>query len=499
MHFSPSKEKFIEQVAAANIVAVSAEISTDMETPVSLYYKLVGKEIGFIFESVDTNKNFGRFSFIGAEPFAQLKVYKNHADVIEGNKRTTLEGAPVDTVKAYIAQFHIPDVATELPLINGGAIGYFAYESIGTFERIRGMKIPDDMVLGEFLLCRVLVVMDHLKHTSKLIYLSSLKKTENPELVYENIINKLKEVHKKMQKPAMPIAVVTKQQTEKHKQSFEERFGKLNKEYMDKVVAAKKYIVAGDIFQIVPSHKFQCKINKPPFYLYRRLRQINPSPYMFYINFGERKLVGSSPEMLVKVSGDTVYTYPIAGTRKRGKDAAEDAMLSKDLLADTKECAEHAMLVDLGRNDIGRISNPGTVEVTKLMQIEKFSHVMHMVSEVKGTVKADYAALDVLKACFPAGTVSGAPKVRAMEIINELETTDRSTYAGCTGYIDFNGNMDMCITIRTIRVDGDTAFIQAGGGIVADSVPETEYREILQKAQVLFQVIEEVEDDDFIN
>lgn len=499
MQFSPSKEVFIERAAAANMVAVAAEISTDMETPVSLYYKLVGKDIGFIFESVDTNKNFGRFSFIGAEPFAQLKVYKNHADIMQAESQMTLQGAPADTVKAYMAQFQIPDIAAELPLMNGGAIGYFAYESIGTFERIRGLEIPDDMVLGEFLLCRVLVVMDHLKHTSKLICLSQIAKAKQAEAVYEETIEKLKAVYTKLQQAAMPISAVTKQQTAKHKQSFEERFGKLNKEYMDKVVAAKKYIVAGDIFQIVPSHQFQCKINKPPFYLYRRLRQINPSPYMFYINFGGRKLIGSSPEMLVKVSGDIVYTYPIAGTRKRGKDAAEDAVLSKELLADTKECAEHAMLVDLGRNDIGRISKPGTVEVTKLMQIEKFSHVMHMVSEVKGTVKAEYAALDVLKACFPAGTVSGAPKVRAMEIIHELETTARSTYAGCTGYIDFNGNMDMCITIRTIRVDGNTAFIQAGGGIVADSVPENEYREILQKAQAMFQVVEEVEDDDFIN
>ncbi|WP_110955921.1 anthranilate synthase component I [Anaerosinus massiliensis] len=499
MHISPSKEVFIEQAAAANMVAVSAEISTDMETPVSLYYKLVGNELGFIFESVDTNKNFGRFSFIGAEPFAQLKLYKDHADLFQGEKKSRLQGTPSETVKSYMEQFKIPDVIASLPLVHGGAIGYFAYESVATFERIRGLDIPEDMVLGEFLLCQTLVVMDHLKHTSKLICLAQITEKDHLALVYQTMIEKLKAVYQKLQQPVAPIAAVTKQQTVQHKKSFEERFGKLSKTYMDKVIAAKKYIVAGDIFQIVPSHKFQCKIKKPAFYFYRRLRQINPSPYMFYINFGKRKLIGSSPEMLVKVSGDTVYTYPIAGTRKRGKDAAEDRMLSKDLLADAKECAEHAMLVDLGRNDIGRVSRPGTVEVTKLMQIEKFSHVMHMVSEVKGTIKQGYTAIDVLKACFPAGTVSGAPKLRAMEIIHELEMTERSTYAGCTGYIDFNGNMDMCITIRTIRLDDDTAFIQAGGGIVADSIPENEYREILQKAQVLFQVIEEVEEDDFIN
>ena len=262
------------------------------------------------------------------------------------------------------------------------------------------------------------------------------------------------------------------------------------------VEKAKEHIFAGDIFQVVPSRQFREKITKPSFHFYRRLRQVNPSPYMFYLNFGSVKLVGASPEMLVKVAGDKIFTYPIAGTRRRGRNDEEDAALAAELKADAKECAEHAMLVDLARNDIGRISEAGSVRVTKLEEIEKFSHVLHMVSEVVGRLKKECRPLDVLAAAFPAGTVSGAPKLRAMEIIRELEPVKRDTYAGTVGYMDFYGNMDMCITLRTMRIENDeTAVIQAGAGIVADSVPENEYREILQKARALFEVVEEVEND----
>ena len=263
----------------------------------------------------------------------------------------------------------------------------------------------------------------------------------------------------------------------------------VRQQYIDNVLKAKEYIASGDIFQVVLSHPFRQPLKEPPFSLYRRLRRINPSPYMFYINFGQRQLVGASPEMLVKLQHGEVFTCPIAGTRPRGKDAAEDARLAAELLADRKECAEHAMLVDLGRNDIGRISLPGTVQVTKMMEVENFSHVMHIVSEVSGKLDPNFTATDTLKACFPAGTVSGAPKIRAMEIINELEPERRGPYAGAVGYFDFRGNMDTCITIRTFSIDGDEVTIQTGAGIVADSVPETEYQEIRHKAKVLFQVL----------
>ena len=277
---------------------------------------------------------------------------------------------------------------------------------------------------------------------------------------------------------------------------FLKKFGKAPADFIAAIERAKEHIFAGDIFQVVPSRQFRAKITKPSFHFYRRLRQVNPSPYMFYINFGSVKLVGASPEMLVKVAGKQIFTYPIAGTRKRGKDAAEDAALAADLTADAKECAEHSMLVDLARNDIGRISDAGTVRVTKLRKVEYFSHVMHMVSEVTGRLKQGFTPMDVLRATFPAGTVSGAPKLRAMEIIHDLEPVKRDTYSGTVGYMDFAGNMDMCITLRTMRIENDdTAVIQSGAGIVADSVPEREYQEILQKSKALFEVVEEVEND----
>ena len=294
-----------------------------------------------------------------------------------------------------------------------------------------------------------------------------------------------------------PVAPAAKTAAKRRKPlDFLAKYESDSGDFIAAVEKAKEHIFAGDIFQVVPSRQFREKITKPGCHFYRRLRQVNPSPYMFYLNFGSVKLVGASPEMLVKVAGDKIFTYPIAGTRRRGRNDEEDAALAAELKADAKECAEHAMLVDLARNDIGRISEAGSVRVTKFKEIEKFSHVLHMVSEVVGRLKKKCRHLDVLAAAFPAGTVSGAPKLRAMEIIRELEPVKRDTYAGTVGYMDFYGNMDMCITLRTMRIENDeTAVIQAGAGIVADSVPENEYREILQKARALFEVVEEVEND----
>ena len=497
MQIQTSVTEFCKRAKTEAVVAITAELSTDMETPVSLYYKVVGDEIGFILESVDMNTNFGRFSFIGAEPFAKLTCYHNRIDIHENDAVSTILGEPMQAVKTYLQQFFTEEQRANLPLLGGGAVGYFSYETIGTIERVRGLKLDDAMVLGEFLLCRVLIVMDHLKHTSTLVYLTPIEQAVSSETLYQSALEKMYSINQQIkntiQKQDQGCALGRK--------NFDlaTQFGAGEAEFVQRVETAKEYIAAGDLFQIVLSEQFKCTIQKPPFYLYRRLRQINPSPYMFYMNFGKLKLVGASPEMLVKVSGDTVYTYPIAGTRPRGSTTEEDASLAKELQADTKECAEHAMLVDLGRNDIGRISIPGTVKVNKLMEIEKFSHVMHMVSEVAGKLEEKFTAMDALTACFPAGTVSGAPKVRAMEIIHELENVKRNTYAGSVGYIDFQGNMDMCIAIRTIRILGHEATIQTGAGVVADSIPQKEYREVLQKAKAMAQVLEEVEASDFIN
>ena len=499
MQVSPTLEEFIESTKTANVIAITAEISTDLDTPVSIYYKLVGDDQGFILESVAAAQKFGRFSFIGAEPFAQVKTYKNHTRVLENKKEIIVTGNPVQAMKTYLEKFNTAADNILLPLLNGGAIGYLNYESVGTFDRVRGLNIDEAKLLGQFMICRVLVIMDHLKNTAKLVYLAEVNENDDAAFIYNEGIRKIESV-KNTLKAAVNDHFVKKDVVKDRKKiDFLQDFGKVDQVFLEKIRIAKEHIAAGDIFQIVLSEQFRCNITKPAFHFYRRLRQINPSPYMFYLNFGEIKLVGSSPEMLVKISGDKVFTYPIAGARPRGIDAQTDAALAAELRCDTKECAEHAMLVDLARNDIGRISKPGTVKVTKLMEVEKFSHVMHMVSEVCGQVKQGSHSMDVLGACFPAGTLSGAPKIRAMEIINELETVERNAYGGTVGYIDFNGNMDMCITIRTIRIEGDEAIIQAGAGIVADSIAEKEYKEILQKAKAMFQTIEEVEDDDFID
>ena len=494
MKLTPSLEKFNQLAKETNLIAVSTEINMDMDTPVSIFYKLVNDGNGFILESVDTtHQQFGRYSFIGAEPFARLQVFKGKLMIRENDLMKSIEGSPVESIKKYMEHYKSAVEIKDIPLANGGMVGYLNYDIVSTFDRIRGKELGEEELLGQFMICRVLVVYDALKNSAKLIYLADLKDRE-PQEVYGEIQEKMNGIIECLEAPSK--AHPTEKSTRKTPIDFLGKYGQVTDRFINAINKAKEHIFAGDIFQIVPSCQFREKITKPPFHFYRRLRQVNPSPYMFYLNFGSVKLVGASPEMLVKVSGDTVYTYPIAGTRKRGKSEAEDAELAADLKQDIKECAEHSMLVDLARNDIGRISDAGTVRVTKLLQIEKFSHVMHMVSEVVGTLKKGFTPMDVLKATFPAGTVSGAPKLRAMEIIHELEPVKRDTYSGTVGYMDFCGNMDMCITLRTMRIENnDTAVIQSGAGIVADSIPINEYNEILQKSKALFEVVEEVEND----
>ncbi|MBR1858432.1 MAG: anthranilate synthase component I family protein [Selenomonadaceae bacterium] len=470
----------------------------DLDTPVSVYYKLVDNDKGFILESVDTtHQAFGRYSFIGAEPFVRLQVFKNKLMIKEGDLMKSIDGDPVTTIKKYMDSYKPMTLNKNLPLANGGMVGYFNFEIAATFDRVRGVEIGDEELLGQFMICKILIVFDALKNSAQLIYLANVKNRDNLDDFYNEIVDKITEIKVKL---SVPLKL-----TEAHSQSvkprktpidFLARYGEAPADYLAAIEKAKNYIFAGDIFQVVPSRQFREKITKPAFLFYRKLRQVNPSPYMFYFNFGSVKLVGASPEMLVKVSDSTVYTYPIAGTRRRGQNEFEDAALAAELQADIKECAEHSMLVDLARNDLGRISEAGTVKVLKLRVVEYFSHVMHMVSSVVGTLKKGYLPMDVLKATFPAGTVSGAPKLRAMEIINELEPVHRNSYAGTVGYMDFCGNMDMCITLRTMRIENDdTAVIQSGGGIVADSVPLNEYNEILQKSKALFEVVETVEND----
>ena len=493
MKLSPAREDFKKLSETASLVAVATSIDTDLDTPVSMYYKLVGESKGFLLESVDAHQKFGRFSFIGAEPFINLQIYKNRLMIQEDDRLKALDGSPVETMNQYMKGLKSALYNQQLPLANGGAVGYFNYETAAVFDRVRGLDVAADELLGQFMICRVLVVFDQQKNASQLIYLADVHNGEDLDQLYDKVEARMQELVEKLYSPV--IATSAKVPPRQEKLDFLREYGQMPQDFADAIARCKEYINAGDIFQVVPSKQFRTKLTKPPFLFYRRLRQVNPSPYMFYLNFGRKKFVAASPEMLVKVAGEYVYTYPIAGTRRRGASEEEDTALEAELKQDIKECAEHSMLVDLARNDIGRISEPGSVVVTKLRQVERFSHVMHMVSEVRGTLKKGYTPMDVMKACFPAGTVSGAPKLRAMEIINELEPVKRGPYAGTVGYMDFDGNMDMCITLRTMFIDGENAYIQSGAGIVYDSKAEFEYKEILQKSKAMFTVVEEVEND----
>ena len=496
MKLTLNKDEFIAAAKSANLITISTELTMDLDTPVSIYYKLVGDKKGYIMESVDTTQQqFGRYSFIGGEPFVRVQVFADKLLVSENGLMKSIAGAPHETMKAYAARF-TPSAADgeALPLVHGGLAGYFTYETAATFDRVRGVELDDEQLLGQFMMCRYLVVYDALKNSAQLHYLADIRTGEDTGELYDAIVERLAAMRARLAAPFTPPAAEPAKR--KTPVDFMARYKTAPKDFLNVIDTIKEHIYAGDIFQAVPSFRFCEKITRPAFLFYRRLRQVNPSPYMFYYNFGEVKLVGASPEMLIKVSGKTVYTYPIAGTRKRGKNDEEDARLAADLRSDEKECAEHAMLVDLARNDLGRISVPGTVRVPKLMEVERFSHVSHMVSSVVGEIAPTYTPMDVLRATFPAGTVSGAPKLRAMEIIHKQEKENRGFYAGTVGYMDFRGNMDMCITLRTMCIENDdTAVIQSGAGIVKDSVPEKEYLEILQKAKALFEVVEEVENN----
>ncbi len=493
MRTYPCEEEFCQLADEYSVLPVYIDLSTDLETPVSVYYKLVGENPGFILESAQTGKIFGRYSFIGTEPLAGFTAYKNQADITVNGCTVRETGRPHLVFKDFLKKFSMPNLP-ELPPFAGGAVGYAAYESVASWERVCGLEIPDELPIMEQMVCKYVIVMDHLTHSTRLINLVHLVPGCQAADEYDRAVQDLVELTAKLEQPVILPEYETEQASQIEVPDLGiQQDGLVKQRYMDMVEQAKEYIAAGDIFQVVLSRPFRYKLARHPFSLYRRLRQANPSPYMFYINFGERQLVGASPERLVKLEDGKVLTCPIAGTRRRGESPAEDEQLAEELLADAKERAEHAMLVDLGRNDLGRISLPGTVSIDRLMEVEKYSHVMHIVSEVSGQLDSKFSAVDVLAACFPAGTVSGAPKIRAMEIIYELEGDSRGPYAGAVGYFDFRGNMDTCITIRTLIIEGQQVTIRTGAGIVADSVPEMEYREIMHKARILMQLIEEAE------
>ncbi len=490
----PDYKEFKKKAEHGNLIPVYREILADLETPLSAFLKLKGKH-SFLLESVEGGEKWARYSFIGSNPSVIIEGKGKNLIITAGKekKKVRAEHDPLEIVKAELKKYR-PVVMPGLPRFFGGFVGYIGYDTVRYFEtlpdrRLKGLNLPDIFLM----LTDTLVVFDNLTHKVQVI--SNAHIDGSIKKAYEHAQEKIDGIVKKLKSKAVIRGKAARavKKTAPGKAAFASNFTK--KDFLKAVEKTKEYIVAGDVIQTVLSQNFQRDTDIPPINAYRALRVINPSPYMYYIETGKCTIVGSSPEILVRVEGDTVELRPIAGTRRRGRTAEEDKFFEEELKSDPKEIAEHIMLVDLGRNDTGRVARTGTVEVTELMNIEKYSHVMHLVSNVVGKLKKKHDAFDVIRASFPAGTVSGAPKIRAMEIIEELEPTRRGPYAGSVGYFDFSGNMDMCITIRTIILKNKKAYIQAGAGIVADSDPEREYKETVSKAMGMFKAIEMAEED----
>lgn len=483
---SPTFSEFKERLKLGNLVPVWAEVLADFDTPVSALKKIESGDYAFLLESIEGGEKWGRYSFLGTEPSAVLRSKGNCIEILENGDIRRHEGNPIDSLRGLLSRYH-PVVSTDLPRFHGGAVGYFGYDVVRFIERLPEIG-RDELGFWDsvFMITDSVLVFDNVTHKIKIISNAYVSDSADAKRAYTQAIEKIEGIIEKLRSPISFYKA--KDRRKRGKIEFKSNFKP--EEFMEAVKKTKEYIQAGDIIQAVISQRWRTKLDVSPFDLYRALRVLNPSPYMFYIKMGEDSLVGSSPEVMVRVEGDKVETRPIAGTRPRGRDEKEDAQLEKELLSDPKERAEHIMLVDLARNDLGRVAEIGTVMVNELMGIERYSHVMHIVSNVIARLKTDKDAFDVIKATFPAGTLSGAPKVRAMEIIEEIEPSRRGAYGGAVGYFSFSGNMDTCITIRTFVIKGNEVFIQAGAGIVADSDPEREYNEALNKVKALIRAIE---------
>lgn len=468
------------------IIPVNRRLSADLLTPVSALLALrQHSDHVFLLESVEGGDKLARYSFLGRNPYRIVRSAGHEVTVEQtqtGETSTVHEANVLEVLHRFMDEY-IEIKLSGLPRFRCGAVGYLGYDNVRLIEHLPNPPI-DDLNLPDAIWCfyDTLAVFDRVKHQIVLIANVFINPDSDLEREYTRATKRIQALEHDLRTPfSSPNPV---------KIGSEQLSSNFEREDFETVVAkAKERIYEGDIFQVVLSQRFSLSFEGDPFNLYRALRQINPSPYLFYLDLGDVSLIGSSPEVLVRVEGKRAELLPIAGTRPRGKTDEEDEQLAQDLLSDTKERAEHLMLVDLGRNDLGRISQLGSVSVDRYAYIERYSHVMHIVSAVSGVMREDITAIDVLRACFPAGTVSGAPKVKAMEIIDELEPTRRGIYAGSVGYIDFSGNMDMCIAIRTMVVQGNYVFIQAGAGIVADSIPELEYEETKNKAQALRQAL----------
>ena len=472
--------KAMAKTAGGNVVPIYKEVTADLETPVSAFLKVRTGPYSFLLESVEGGERLARYSFIGTQPYRVLKTGPNEE----------YSGDPLAPLEAEMARFKAVQMPG-LPAFTGGAIGYIAYDAVRHFETRVVPPEADPLGIPEamFLFCDSMVVFDHIHHTIKVI--AHCRLDGDIDSSYRQAAFQIDEIVNRLNNPTVNLPPQEVAAVLRTNGKAESNVGREGYELM--VERIREYVIAGDVIQTVPSQRLARPTAVHPFNIYRQLRTVNPSPYMFYLDLGEFQVVGASPELLVRVEEGEVVTHPIAGTRPRGATPEDDDRLAEDLMSDEKERAEHIMLVDLGRNDVGRVAKPGTVKVTKMMEIEKYSHVMHIVSHVRGDLAEGKTAFDAFRAVFPAGTVSGAPKVRAMEIIAELEPSKRGIYAGAVGYASFAGSLDTCIAIRTMLVKDGVAYLQAGGGIVYDSVPDSEYTETVNKMRALMRAIDQAE------
>jgi anthranilate synthase component 1 len=476
--------------AGAGLVPVSREIVADLDTPLTIFAKVAGAEShAFLFESLEGGEKWGRYSFIGLDPILTFESRGETIRICRDGSSRSFAGDPLAELKKLLQAFNPCKTGDLLPRFYGGAVGFMGYDMVRFMEKLPDhhkplTRFPD----SAFMVPRIVLIYDSLKQLLTIVNCVEISEGGTLEELYAQASVQIDGIVARLKRP-VPAEIVegrcpgaggTHQFTPNMSESA----------FKDMVLKAKEYVKAGDIIQVVLSQRFQTRTNLSSFNLYRALRHINPSPYLFYLKLGELVQIGSSPEILVRLDHDDVILRPIAGTRRRGKSEEEDLALEKELLADPKERAEHLMLVDLGRNDVGRVARYGSVQVKDLLVIERYSHVMHIVSGVHGKLEPGRDQFDVMSACFPAGTVSGAPKIRAMEIIEELEPERRGPYAGAVGYFGFSGNMDFCITIRTFVMEGEDLWVQAGAGIVADSDPGLEYQETINKSMGLRRAVE---------
>jgi anthranilate synthase component 1 len=484
----PTYEEFCRLAERGNLIPVYQELLMDLETPLSFFKRLERDQYSFLLESVEGSERWARYSFLGTRPHRIFKARGKRIEIIEqGKARKSTAEAPLRVLESLLQDCR-PVAVAGVPPFFGGALGYVSYNAVEQLHEIPGTK-KDPLGLPEifFVFVQTLVAFDNLKHTIKVIDNARVDPGTDLRRAYDGSVKRIGKVISSLQKK--PRGIEPRDLTEAGgRRKF--RSNLTPSEFEKAVGKAKSYIEAGDIIQVVLCQRLETETSTDPFEIYRALRFVNPSPYMFYLELEDLRVIGSSPETMVRLTGDTIELRPIAGTRRRGSTPEEERALEADLLGDPKERAEHIMLVDLGRNDVGRVAEIGTVEVNELMAVERYSHVIHIVSNVRGKLAGDKSPFDLFVSAFPAGTVSGAPKIRAMQIVDELEPQKRGLYAGAIGYFGYNGNLDTCIVIRTIVMKGRKIYITAGAGIVADSDPTLEYQETLNKARAMLKAVE---------